>query len=93
MYAAIWLNPVQENNANTYHGYAITDFYDVDPRFGTMVEYIGMIDKAHEQGLKVVMDMIFNHCGSSHWWMALTRISKTSEIFLSLNLTSKVSLL
>ena len=66
---AIWLNPVQENNANTYHGYAITDFYDVDPRFGTMEEYIEMIDKAHEKGLKVVMDMIFNHCGSSHWWM------------------------
>ena len=66
---AIWLNPVQENNANTYHGYAITDFYAVDPRFGTMQEYIEMIDKAHENGLKVVMDMIFNHCGSSHWWM------------------------
>ena len=66
---AIWLNPVQENNANTYHGYAITDFYNVDPRFGTMEEYIEMIDKAHQNGLKVVMDMIFNHCGSSHWWM------------------------
>lgn len=66
---AIWLNPVQKNAANSYHGYAITDFYAVDPRFGTMDEYVEMIDKAHSMGLKVVMDMIFNHCGSTHWWM------------------------
>ena len=66
---AIWLNPVQKNSAGSYHGYAISDFYAVDPRFGTMDEYIEMVDKAHEKGLKVVMDMIFNHCGSAHWWM------------------------
>lgn len=66
---AIWLNPVQKNSANSYHGYAISDFYAVDPRFGTMDDYVEMIYKAHEMGLKVVMDMIFNHCGSAHWWM------------------------
>ena len=66
---AIWLNPVQKNSANTYHGYAITDFYDIDPRFGTLDDYIDFVDKAHSMDLKVVMDMIFNHCGSSHWWM------------------------
>ena len=66
----IWLNPVQKNDRNTYHGYAITDFYDVDPRYGTTGEYIEMIDNAHNRGMKVVMDMIFNHCGSGHWWMA-----------------------
>lgn len=65
----IWLNPVQKNAANSYHGYAITDFYDIDPRFGTMEEYIEFVDKTHAAGMKVVMDMIFNHCGSSHWWM------------------------
>ena len=65
----IWLNPVQENSARTYHGYAITDYYAVDPRFGTMDEYLAFIKKAHDNGMKVVMDMIFNHCGSSHWWM------------------------
>ena len=65
----IWLNPVQKNGPNTYHGYAITDFYDVDPRYGTPGEYIEMIDTAHKRGMKVVMDMIFNHCGSTHWWM------------------------
>jgi glycosidase len=67
--STVWLNPVQKNGPRTYHGYAITDFYDVDPRYGTTGEYIEMIDGAHDRGIKVVMDMIFNHCGSGHWWM------------------------
>lgn len=65
----IWLNPVQSNSFRSYHGYAINDFYSVDPRFGTMEEYIAFIDEAHARGMKVVMDMIFNHCGGDHWWM------------------------
>lgn len=65
----IWLNPVQKNDARTYHGYAITDYYDIDPRFGTMEEYVAFVEEAHSRGLKVVMDMIFNHCGGGHWWM------------------------
>lgn len=67
----IWLNPVLENRqpGGSYHGYAITDFYQVDPRFGSNEAYCELIDRAHEKGLKVVMDMIFNHCGSNHWWM------------------------
>ena len=65
----IWLNPVQSNSARSYHGYAINDFYQIDPRFGTMDEYIEFVDAAHARGMKVVMDMIFNHCGGDHWWM------------------------
>ncbi|MDD4418404.1 MAG: alpha-amylase family glycosyl hydrolase, partial [Bacteroides graminisolvens] len=67
----IWLNPVLENRmpGGSYHGYAITDFYNVDPRFGTNEEYCELIDKAHQKGMKVVMDMIFNHCGGAHWWL------------------------
>lgn len=70
-FTTIWLNPVLENRmpGGSYHGYSITDFYNVDPRFGTNEEYCELIDKAHEKGMKVVMDMIFNHCGSAHWWM------------------------
>ena len=70
-FTTIWLNPVLENRmpGGSYHGYAITDFYRVDPRFGTNEEYCEFVDKAHAKGMKVVMDMIFNHCGSSHWWM------------------------
>jgi len=66
---AIWLNPVQFNKGNASHGYAISDYYQVDPRLGSNEEYCQFIDAAHEKGLKVVMDMIFNHCGRSHWWM------------------------
>ena len=70
-FTTIWLNPVLENRmpGGSYHGYAITDFYQVDPRFGSNEEYCELIDKAHDRGIKVVMDMIFNHCGSSHWWL------------------------
>jgi glycosidase len=68
---AIWLNPVLENDmeGGSYHGYATTDYYRVDPRFGTNEEYRQLISDAHDKGMKVVMDMIFNHCGSDHPWM------------------------
>lgn len=70
-FTTIWLNPVLENRmpGGSYHGYAITDFYHVDPRFGTNEEYCELIDKAHQKGMKIVMDMIFNHCGSAHPWV------------------------
>ena len=66
---AIWLNPTQENDMQegSYHGYAITDHYAIDRRFGSNEEFKHMVEKAHENGLKVVMDMIFNHCGSEHF--------------------------
>ena len=68
---ALWFTPVLENNmrGGSYHGYATTDYYKVDPRFGTNEEYRQLIAKAHQKGLKVVMDMIFNHCGSEHIWL------------------------
>lgn len=72
---ALWFTPVLENNSpdtngfSTYHGYATTDYYKVDPRFGTNEEYRKLIDEAHRKGLKVVMDMIFNHCGFEHPWL------------------------
>ncbi len=68
---AIWLNPVLENDmeGGSYHGYATTNYYNVDPRFGTNEEYVELITNAHAKGMKVVMDMIFNHCGSDHPWM------------------------
>ncbi|MBF6597244.1 MAG: glycoside hydrolase family 13 protein [Fermentimonas sp.] len=68
---AIWLNPVLENDmkGGSYHGYATTDYYKVDPRFGTNEEYKNLISNAHSKDMKVVMDMIFNHCGSDHPWV------------------------
>ena len=73
---ALWFTPVLENDSpsngtsSSYHGYATTDYYRVDPRFGTNEEYKRLIDEAHSKGLKVVMDMIFNHCGFEHPWVA-----------------------
>lgn len=66
---AIWLNPVQFNKGGASHGYSISDFYLIDPRFGSNEEYCDMIDAAHGKGIKVVMDMIFNHSGIAHWWI------------------------
>lgn len=67
---ALWLNPVLENNmpAYSYHGYAITDFYRVDPRIGTNEDYVAFVQNAHGHALKVVMDMVFNHYGTGHQW-------------------------
>ena len=73
---ALWFTPVLENDSpndgknSTYHGYATTNYYKVDSRFGTNAEYKKLIDEAHQKGLKVVMDMIFNHCGFEHPWVA-----------------------
>ena len=66
---AIWLNPTQENDMKegSYHGYAITDYYQIDRRFGTNQEFKDLVKQAHSQGLKVVMDMIFNHCGNENY--------------------------
>lgn len=70
-FTAIWLNPVLENDMQeySYHGYSTTDFYKVDPRFGSNEEYRQLCKKAKAQGIKIIMDMIVNHCGSEHWWM------------------------
>ena len=72
---ALWLTPVLENDSpdnengySTYHGYATTNYYRVDPRFGTNEDYRRLVDEAHAKGLKVVMDMIFNHSGFEHPW-------------------------
>ncbi len=70
-FTAIWLNPLLENDMAeySYHGYSTTDFYRVDPRFGSNEEYRALADEARSKGLKLIMDMIVNHCGSFHWWM------------------------
>lgn len=73
---ALWLTPVLENDApetatnSCYHGYAITDYYTVDPRYGSNEDYCNLIDECHSKGLKVLMDMVFNHCGIAHPWVA-----------------------
>ena len=70
-FTAVWLNPILENAMPeaSYHGYATTDFYKVDPRFGSNEQYRDFVAKAKSKSLGVVMDMIINHSGSEYWWM------------------------
>ncbi len=67
---AIWLNPLLENNmpAYSYHGYAVTDLYKIDSRYGTNDDFVKFVENAHSKGLKVIMDMIFNHLGTGYYW-------------------------
>jgi glycosidase len=70
----IWMTPVYKNSraggAGAYHGYHTTDFYDVEPRFGTMAEFQALVDAAHQLGMKVVQDQVANHSGPGHPWLA-----------------------
>lgn len=68
---AIWMTPLLKDNARwgSYHGYACADYYNIDSRFGDNALYKEMVSKAHEKGIKVIMDIVTNHCGTEHWWM------------------------
>ncbi len=70
-FTALWINPVLENDQpeTSYHGYAITDFYNIDRRFGSNEDFKKLVKKSNKEGVKIIMDMVFNHCGSEHWWM------------------------
>ena len=70
-FTAIWSTPMLENNMKnlSYHGYAITDLYKIDPRMGTNELYKELSLKAKEKGIKLIKDVVLNHIGSSHWWM------------------------
>lgn len=67
----IWINPLIENNFPmvTYHGYAATDLYRIDPRYGSNALYARLVSEAHTRGLKVIMDHVNNHISASHQWM------------------------
>ena len=68
---AIWCTPLLEDNlpVTTYHGYACTDYYHIDARFGDNDLFKEYVQKAHEKDLKIIMDIVPNHAGSGHWWM------------------------
>lgn len=70
-FTAIWTKPLLTNNMpqSSYHGYAITDYYQVDPRYGTLDDYKALSSKMSGKGMKLIMDQVANHCGIAHWWM------------------------
>ena len=69
-FTTVWLNPMLENDMEraSYHGYSTTDYYKIDPRFGTNELFKELSLKSKDMGIKLVMDMIPNHCGSFHWF-------------------------
>ena len=70
-FTAVWPTPVLTNDMyrGSYHGYAMTDFYEVDPRFGTLTEYQELSEELRKKDMKLIMDQVANHCGLEHWWM------------------------
>ena len=68
---AIWPTPMlgDDEESWSYHGYACSDYYHIDPRYGSNAQYAQMVQEAHKKGIKVLMDMVPNHCGAAHWWM------------------------
>lgn len=67
---SLWITPMLENNMwMSYHGYAATNLYKIDPRFGSNELYKKLVNKAHDKGLKIIMDHVSNHIGINHWWM------------------------
>ncbi len=70
-FTAIWINPLLENNQPrySYHGYAITDFYRIDARYGSNEDFKKLVSEARKKGLKIIKDMVLNHCGHYHWWI------------------------
>ena len=68
---AIWSTPLLLDNQDheSYHGYACADYYHIDPRFGDNALYKTFVEESHQRGIKVIMDIVTNHCGTKHWWM------------------------
>jgi len=68
----LWINPLLENNQSkySYHGYSTTDFYKIDPRFGSNEEYKSLVEEANSFGFGIIKDVIVNHMGSGHYWMS-----------------------
>ena len=70
-FTMVWPTPLLENNqqAYSYHGYALTDYYKIDPRFGSNEDYRNYVAAANARGIGVIQDVVVNHIGTGHWWM------------------------
>lgn len=68
---AIWLGPVfrQRMKVNSYHGYGIQHYLDVDPRLGTRQDLVDLVAQAHDRGIRIILDIVFNHTGCNWWYV------------------------
>lgn len=84
---AIWLNPIHPSN--TYHKYDVKDFYGIDPAFGTLDDFKDLLEEAHKRGIKIIIDMVFNHTSSEHPWF-LKALQKEEPYFSYYNIHVKI---
>lgn len=70
-FTMVWPTPLLESNSSaySYHGYATTDHYRIDPRYGSNEDFRGFVAQARAKGLGVIQDVVLNHIGDKHWWM------------------------
>ena len=68
---ALWTTPLFDNNDvnYSYHHYGCSDYYKIDPRLGKNEDYLRLSEVCHNNGLKLIIDVVPNHCSSAHWWM------------------------
>lgn len=79
---AIWLMPI--NPSPSYHKYDVTDYYDIHPDYGTMDDFKRLLDEAHKRELKIIIDLVINHCSNEHPWFqsALNHDEKYRDYFI-----------
>jgi alpha-glucosidase len=75
---AIWLSPIYPSPMRDF-GYDVSDYVNVDPRFGTLKDFDELLDDAHRRGLRVIMDLVLNHTSDQHEWFLESRASHTSS--------------
>ena len=70
-FTQLWPTPLVENDmpAASYHGYAATDHYRIDPRYGSNDDYVRLSTEARKHGIGVIQDVVLSHIGLNHWWM------------------------
>jgi glycosidase len=68
---ALWTTPLLEDNQDTYsyHTYAVTNYFKIDGRYGSNDDFVRLADECHRRGIKLIMDLVPNHCGSKHFWV------------------------
>jgi len=74
----IWIGPFYCSPMDD-NGYDVSDFYDVDPMFGTMDDAVRLIKTAHEKGIKIILDLVLNHTSDMHPWFIESRKSIDNE--------------
>lgn len=75
--SGIWLMPI--NSSPSYHGYDVTDYYNVNSDYGTLEDLKELLEEAHKRNIKVVMDLVINHSGKGHPWFKEAAANKNSK--------------